>query len=139
MRICIFSVVRGAHLIFGWLGVVVFLGTGLVMRTRFPDVYADEEALRYIYRANHVYVLLASLVNIVLGMYFRIADRPWKIWSARVGSAFVLVSPIILVIAFFVEAPNVTPERVLTLLGVVALGAGVLGHALGYRGSDRAT
>jgi hypothetical protein len=124
---------RRAHLIIGWLGVVVFLGTGLVMRMRFPDVYSGEEALRYIYRANHVYVLLASLVNIVLGMYFKVADPPWKIWATRVGSALVMASPIVLVFAFFIEAPNVTPERVLTLLGVVALGLGVLGHALGHR------
>jgi uncharacterized membrane protein YwaF len=127
-----------AHLIIGWLGVVVFLGTGQIMRLRFPDVYADDEALRYIYRANHVYVLLASLVNIVLGMYFKAADQPWRIWATRVGSAFVLASPIILVFAFFVEAPNVSPERVLTLLGVVVLGAGVLGHVLGYRGGHDA-
>jgi hypothetical protein len=106
---------------------------------RFPDVYAGDEALRYIYRANHVYVLLASLVNIVLGIYFKVAYRPWQIWAARVGSTLAIASPIILVVAFFVEAPNVTPERVLTLLGVVALGVGVLGHVLGYRGSEPVT
>jgi hypothetical protein len=104
------------------------------MRMRFPDVYVDDEALRYIYRANHVYVLLASLVNIVLGTYFKASDRPWRVWVARIGSVLVIASPIILVFAFFIEAPNVTPERVLTLLGVIALGAGVLGHVLGYRG-----
>jgi hypothetical protein len=125
--------VRRAHLIIGWLGFVVFLGTGLFMRMRFPDVYADDEALRYIYRANHVYVLLASLVNIVLGMYYNVSDRPWRVWAGRIGSVLVVASPIILVFAFFIEAPNVTPERVLTLIGVIALGAGVLGHVLGYR------
>jgi drug/metabolite transporter (DMT)-like permease len=129
--------VRSAHLIIGWLGVVVFLGTGQFMRMRFPDVYVDDEALRYIYRANHVYVLLASLVNIVLGMYCKVSDRPWRVWAARVGSILVMASPIILVLAFFIEAPNVTPDRVLTLLGVIALGAGVLGHVVGYRETGR--
>jgi hypothetical protein len=97
------------------------------MRMRFPDVYVDDEALRYIYRANHVYVLLASLVNIVLGMYFKVSDRPWRVWAARIGSVLIMASPIVLVFAFFIEAPNVTPDRVLTLVGVIALGAGFWG------------
>ena len=125
---------RRAHLIIGWVGVVIFLGTGMFMRTRFPEVYLDDEALRYIYRANHVYVLLASLVNIVLGIYFKAADRAWKIWAGRVGSVLAMTAPVILVYAFFVEASTVTPERVFTLVGVIALGAGVLGHVLASRG-----
>ena len=127
---------RNAHLIVGWLGVLVFLGTGVVMRVSFPDVYADEEALRYIYRANHVYVLAASLVNLVLGMYLVTYEPPWKLWLARIGSALVIASPVILVAAFFLEAPNVTPMRVMTLTGIAFLGAGVAGHAVVHGVSD---
>ena len=51
--------VRKLHLIVGLAGVAVFLGTGVYMRTHFPALYAGNEALRYMYRANHVYLLTA--------------------------------------------------------------------------------
>ena len=55
---------RALHLGVGLAGVVVFLGTGIYLRMVFPELYATNEALRYVYRANHVYVLFASLIKI---------------------------------------------------------------------------
>ena len=70
--------VRSLHLLVGAGGVLAFLGTGAWMATHFPGAYAGGETIRYMYRANHVYLLLASLVNLAIGMY-RVSSRPgWR-------------------------------------------------------------
>ena len=66
----------------------MFLATGLCMRAGFPELYGANEALRYIYRANHAYILLA---------------------------------------------PNASPERPFTVLGVFLALLGVLGQLPNYR------
>ncbi|MGH2566714.1 MAG: hypothetical protein ACRDGA_00120 [Bacteroidota bacterium] len=53
-----------SHIVIGIATVVVFLGTGLYMRLNFPDLYESNEAIRYLFRANHLYILFAGLLNI---------------------------------------------------------------------------
>jgi hypothetical protein len=123
---------RKLHLIVGLSGIVLFLATGLYMLRGFPALYGTNEALRYIYRANHVYILLASLVNVVLGVYLITVPSGWKALVSRIGSVLAIVSPLILCYAFFAEAPRATPERALTGLGVFALLLGVVAHLPNY-------
>ena len=66
---------RKLHFVVGLAGVVAFFVTGTYMRAGFPDLYATNEVLRYLYRSNHVYVLLASLVNLALGVHFTAVAR----------------------------------------------------------------
>ena len=122
--------IRNWHLAVGLAGVVVFLGTGVYMRTGFPELYGANEALRYIYRANHVYVLLASLVNLALGAHFAAGRTGWRAAFATGGSILALASPVVLCFAFVVEVPEASPERTVTLLGVLALAFGVAAHVL---------
>src|SRR5688572_7252863 len=122
---------RKLHFAVGLAGVVAFLATGAYMRAGFPDLYAANEVLRYLYRSNHVYVLLASLVNVALGVHLAAVAPGWRAMVSRVGSLLALASPVVLCFAFFLEAPVATPERILTLLGVAALAAGIALHVLG--------
>jgi hypothetical protein len=122
---------RKLHFVVGLAGVVAFLVTGIYMRAGFPDLYAANEVLRYLYRSNHVYVLLASLVNVALGVHLTPVAPGWRAVVTRVGSLLVLASPAVLCFAFFVEAPVASPERVWTLLGVAMVAAGIALHVLG--------
>jgi len=118
--------VRALHLLVGAGGVLAFLGTGAWMATHFPAAYSGGEVIRYMYRANHVYLLLASLVNLAIGMY-RGSSRPgWRGNLAVAGSALVLAAPFLLIYAFFVEPSHGVPERPATLIGMVMLLVGVL-------------
>ena len=128
---------RRLHFAVGLAGVVAFLVTGAYMRAGFPDLYAGNEVLRYLYRSNHVYVLLASLVNVALGVHLTPAAPGWRAAVSVVGSFLALVSPVVLCFAFFVEAPLASPERVWTLAGVAALTGGIALHALGGMGARR--
>ena len=116
---------RKLHLIVGLAGVAAFLATGVYMRTHFPALYGGNEALRYIYRANHVYLLLASLVNVALGVYLVRGQAGWRASLGRVGSVLALLSPVLLSYAFFAEAPRASPERIVTALGVFAVALGI--------------
>ena len=116
------------HLVVGLVGVAVFLATGVYMMLGFPELYGGHESIRFMYRANHVYILLASLINLVLGMYYRPGAAGWRRILAMTGSGMVLSAPLILVWAFFHEAPQGTPERFITAMGLYLVLGGVLLH-----------
>jgi hypothetical protein len=122
---------RTLHFVVGMAGVAAFLATGVYMRAGFPDLYAANEVLRYLYRSNHVYVLLASLVNVALGVHLTPVAPGWRAMVSVIGSLLALASPAVLCFAFFVEAPLASPERVWTLLGVAMVAAGIALHVLG--------
>ena len=116
---------RKVHLIVGLAGVAVFLGTGVYMATHFPALYGGNESLRYLYRANHVYLLLASLVNVALGAYLTSPGTGWRASLGTAGSVLALLSPPLLSYAFFAEAPHASPARIVTALGVFSVALGV--------------
>jgi hypothetical protein len=122
---------RRGHLILGIAGVLTFLATGLYMRMNFPALYGSQEAARYLYRANHAYILYAGLLNLVLGTYLVARREPWKRLAQRLGSGLVVVAPVLLVWAFVVEPSRVVPERPRTSLGAMCALSGTLLHVVG--------
>jgi len=128
---------RKLHFAVGLAGIVAFVVTGAYMRAGFPDLYAANEVLRYLYRSNHVYILLASLVNVALGVHLSPAGPGWRTAASLVGSVLALAAPVVLCFAFVIEAPVAQPERVWTLAGIAALTAGIALHALGGMGVRR--
>jgi hypothetical protein len=127
---------RKLHFAVGLAGIVAFLATGLYMNG-FREAYGGNEVLRYLDRSNHVYVLLASLINVALGVHLSPSPPGWRATVSRVGSFLALAAPVVLCFAFFLEAPLATPERVWTLAGVAALAAGIALHVLGGLGARR--
>jgi hypothetical protein len=125
--------VRTLHLVVGLAGIVLFLGTGYYMLRGFPELYGTNEPLRYMYRANHIYILLSSLTNVAFGIYLVTAQPGWKSLVSGIGSALTILSPLILSYAFFSEAPKAIPGRFVTGLGVLALFLGVIAHLVNYR------
>lgn len=98
------------------------------MKFRFPGLYKEDEIIRYTFRANHVYILLAGLINITLGIYLTTQHRGWKGYLQTIGSGLILIAPVLLVIAFFYEAPLGTPQRYVTSIGIFISFIGVLCH-----------
>jgi len=118
--------IKSLHLVLGLGGVLAFLGTGAYMATHFPAAYESNDAIRYLYRANHVYLLLGSLLNVALGIYRAPTQPGWRGVVALAGSALLLAAPFALFYAFFFEAPRASPERAASFLGVLFLLIGVL-------------
>ncbi len=108
--------------------VIVFLATGVYLEVRFPDLYGSNEAIRYLFRANHVYILLSGLLNIGIGTYLGWHTQRWRKNLQVTGSVFLLSAPILLIVAFFYEPPFASPERYITVVGIVFLAVGTLCH-----------
>jgi hypothetical protein len=124
------SFMKRMHLAAGLLTVTVFLYTGFHMQSGFPALYQANESIRYLYRANHVYLLLAGLLNIVLGVYLSPVPEKWRTFLQHLGSLPILLAPPVLVYAFFYEAPQGSPERDVTFIGILCLLVGTLCHLL---------
>ena len=122
---------RRAHLVVGLVGVVVFVLTGQVMARHTPPVKAMEPELRLMYVSRHIYLLGASLVNLMAGLYLFLARSGWQRRLQVVGSLLLLASPVLLLVAFFAEPPHGLPGRSwVSRFGLFTLLGGALLHAL---------
>ena len=79
----------------GILTVIIFLFTGIYMKINFPGLYAHNEAIRFMFRANHIYILLAGLLNIAIGTYFIFTPKKWMKNLQFGCSSLLLISPTI--------------------------------------------
>lgn len=107
----------------GWASLAAFVGTGIYMRIRLPALAAEVDAVRYTLRANHVYLLLAGLLNLALhGVPAPSSALPrvrQRLFVA--GLLIAAVSPAILLAAFIIEGPHPSPQRPLTATGLIML------------------
>lgn len=114
------------HMLAGLLTVVVFLATGMYMSTHFPDIYEPDEIIRYQFRANHIYVLMSGLINLLAALNSTSHSTGWRVVVSRVANIFLLVAPAVLIYAFYTEPEMGLADRPLTFYGVVLLLAGVV-------------
>ncbi|MBV9926413.1 MAG: hypothetical protein JOZ96_15450 [Acidobacteria bacterium] len=118
------------HLIVGVATLVAFLLTGQYMDYLNVRANALGETARVMFRSRHIYLLLAGLVNLGLGAYFSYRGRGWRRHLQLLGSALVLVAPLLMLAAFFAEPAEPGLRRHFTLPAVVILSVGTLLHAL---------
>jgi hypothetical protein len=122
---------RRVHLMVGLAGVIVFVLTGQVMARHTPPVRAMVPELRMMYVSRHIYLLGASLVNLTAGLYLRMERGGWQRTLQIVGSVLLLVSPLLLTLAFFAESPLGLPGRGWRASGALfGLFGGVMLHGL---------
>ncbi|RRJ83649.1 hypothetical protein [Aestuariirhabdus litorea] len=112
------------HLWVGAMGVLLFLVSGAYMNSNFPDLYGGNMMVRMMYRANHVYLLLGSLVNLGLAM---VTLAPllgaWR-WVRGGASLLLVVGNLLLLFAFWWEPAAQRIDRPLTFWGLILLMAG---------------
>jgi hypothetical protein len=117
------------HLTFGALVVIVFLLTGQYMNFQNPKVRElADEGTRMMFRSRHIYLLLAGLVNLGLGVYFTYRVARWRKILQIAGSVLILLAPLLMTAAFFYEPTLKGLKRTFTLPAIVALFAGVFLH-----------
>lgn len=86
-----------AHWWVGTVTLVLFLLSGVYMRqvVRVPDL---EDLTRAVYRSRHLFILLAALANLALS-----AGPQPTTGNRRLISTLVLIAPLFLLVAFWVE------------------------------------
>lgn len=125
-----FMTVKKIHLYIGITWLIIFALTGQYMDKVLGPMSDMEDTPRMIWRAGHIYILFASLLNIVLGLYASPSPQGWRFYIQRIGSIILMLAPIILTIGFFYEAPNDNIERPITAMTVIFCLVGVLLHVL---------
>ncbi len=88
--------------------------------------------------SRHIYLLGASLVNAVLGLYLQMQPAGWRCLLQRVGSVLILIGPLILLLAFFAEPElGISGRGWRSYFGMIALFAGVMTHVAASVGASR--
>jgi predicted Na+-dependent transporter len=117
------------HFIFGLLMFVAFLLTGQYMDKFHNHLDGAEIGVRMLYRTRHIFILLASLLQLGLGLYLQTRAGQWQKRLQLAGSAVLTGGTLLLVYAFFSEPKTrdlTTPfshqALYLLLLGIVLHG-----------------
>lgn len=123
------------HRIFGVLVIVAFLLTGQFME--FYQVREMDDGARMMFRSRHIFILLAGLLNLGIGVYFTQWRERWRKRLQLIGSALLIIAPLIMIGAFFYETALKGMPRTLTLPALVALMLGVFLHLLSAKGQSK--
>jgi hypothetical protein len=125
--------VRNTHYVIGALTLMLFIVSGQYLGLRYqgfsnPELYGHNEVIRYLYRANHIYLLLPAFINLLLGSYLTLAPERGRRIVQYIGSGLLFVSTLLLLVAFIIEPPQASPERPWTYFGLIAVFGGALLH-----------
>ena len=65
---------RTAHLVVGAIAIVAFLITGMLMNAHRPPVMQMDWDQRLLFNSRHIYLMAAGLVNLALGVHYRLPE-----------------------------------------------------------------
>ena len=122
--------IKRLHLIFGLLIFVVFLLTGQYMDRVQHHLAEMPDATRLLYRSRHIYILMAGLINLVLGVYFARRNGAVQRWIQVTGSLLLGIGTLLLVRAFMTEPHTGILVTPFTHWGMYLVLGGVILHVL---------
>jgi hypothetical protein len=97
---------RRLHLAVGVVTVIAFLLTGQFMAHHTPPLATLGDSVHLMFRSRHIYILAAGLLNLMLGLYLRRHTHGWRRNLQATGSVLLIVSPVLLVLAFAIETQH---------------------------------
>ena len=109
---------RNCHLFVGGAGLVLFMLQGQYM-ARILGVADLPDAARMMYRSAHIYLLLASVANVVAG-YFMTPTAAVNHLQRLIGIVL-LLSPVLFICSFFTESAVASLDRPLAKTGLYLL------------------
>jgi hypothetical protein len=113
----------------GIITTIAFLITGQLMRHHTPPMSMLGDSTRLLYRSRHIYILSSGLVNLMLGLYGYRFEAGWPRVVQSIGSGLLLLSPLLLTVAYVVEPAHGFREDFLwSALGLFALFGGSTLH-----------
>jgi hypothetical protein len=94
---------RNIHFTVGAISLIVFIATGQYMHWWHSHLHGMDNAPRLLFRSAHIYLLWSGLLNTILGLYFQPCEVRWCRTLQQLGSIAILLSPPLLLSAFFIE------------------------------------
>ena len=95
------------HIILGLLLFVGFLLTGQYMDKFHEHLRGMSDGPRMLYRSRHIYILLAAMLHLALGVYFSYQPAKVRRTLQLLGSLLITIASVLFVYAFFQE-PSLT-------------------------------
>ena len=126
-----------AHIIFGLVVLVVFLLTGQYMDIYYNHLDGMPDGTRMLYRTRHIFILLAGLLNLGIGVYFNYRRALWRRILQLFGSLLIGVASVLFIVAFFYEPRLSDLYTPLTHWGTYTILTGTLLHL--FSGAQDAT
>ena len=97
------NVLRRGHLTIGWTVLLLFAASGVYLRVKAPSVYLGDEVSHMMFRANHIYILMAGIANVAIGRYVvPVEDKRGKLMQS-IAMAAMTISSVLLVFAFTID------------------------------------
>lgn len=127
---------KAVHQIVGVAIIIIFLLTGQYMGFHSPHMDELDDGTRMMFRSRHIYILLAGLVNLGIGIYFIYRETLWRRVLQLIGSLLIIVAPFLLLAAFFYEPTLAGLQRTLTLPAIISLFVGAVLHLLSGLGQS---
>lgn len=115
------SELRRIHFWVGFLGIIIFLLTGQYMYHVHDHLKGMQNETRMLFRSAHIYFLLSSLINLVLGVYLVPFQQRHRAILQYIASILLLVSPFFLLAGFFTEPHMSDLARPYSRVGLYAL------------------
>jgi hypothetical protein len=91
---------RRFHLICGIAALFAFILSGQYTDKAYGHLRGMADAPRMLFRSRHIYILLASLLNLSLGTYLKPQRADWRARLQLAGSLMVIGATCLLVVAF---------------------------------------
>ena len=114
------------HLYSGITVLVIFAITGQYMNNTLDLSNSEFNAQRMMYRASHIYLLLAGVTNTLLGCYWTKINGKISSQIQVVASISIALSQLFLLLAFYIEPPIIDQNRLYTLAGCLCLLVGTV-------------
>jgi hypothetical protein len=116
------------HLIFGMFLLVAFLLTGQYMDRYYNHMVGVPDGVRLLYRTRHIFILLAGLLNLGIGIYFSYGRQWWRKVLQWLGSGLIVIASLLFIAAFFYEPKLENLYTPLSHWGAYAIVAGIFCH-----------
>ena len=125
------------HFYIGILIIIIFLLTGQYMSHLQMSNY--DSMNRALFRAGHLYILLFGLINVSLGINFKISDIILIKINQSFGSIIIFSASFLVIYGFLTELPTKQLERPLTKYSLYLILLGVSIHGLIYLVKNKKT
>lgn len=125
------------HYWIGVLGIIAFVLTGQYMDIYHNHLIDMEDGPRMLYRSSHIYFLLASIINLATSFNYAVIEGKLR-YLQHIASLLILLSPVLLLIGFFIEPGLSDLHRPYSRTGIYGLfGSGVLLAILSFKQSNK--
>ena len=128
---------RKLHLFVGLAGVLAFVLSGQYMHWVL-EVRIMDAAPRAYTRGTHIFLMYASVLNVVLGCFYSVAEKRTPRILQTIASCAILAGPVMLAVSFLAEPYHTDLERPLSRFANMFAFGGTFLYFLAHLGQRRA-